>query len=306
MFFRKFFYLQKSDRKAVLVLLCLAVIALVLVFVTGNQFDKTSISSVDSSSSQLLGSSSSRNTNEQYYQVDAKKVELFPFDPNTADSTQLLRLGLAPFQVRSIYRYRAKGGVYRQPEDFARLFGLSKKQYEMLAPYIRISDDYRPASDFYGSSRSSYSNSSDSSRSNHAVYNYSQKLKMGERISVNSADTTQLKKIPGIGIGYAKAIVRYRERLGGFANANQLLEIDGVPSSALDYVKVNSSEIHRLNVNQLNLNQLRKHPYINFYQAREICDYRRLKGPLKSLNDLRLLKDFPPAEIEKLSPYVCF
>ena len=30
------------------------------------------------------------------------KPETFPFDPNTADSTQLLRLGLQPWQVRNI------------------------------------------------------------------------------------------------------------------------------------------------------------------------------------------------------------
>jgi len=62
----------------------------------------------------------------------------------------------------------------------------------------------------------------------------------------------------------------------------------------------------KLNVNQLSLNELRKHPYINFYQARAITDYRRLHGPLRSLNDLRLSKDFPPEEIERLMPYVAY
>ena len=41
------------------------------------------------------------------YAVPEEKVETFPFDPNTADSTTLLRLGLAPWQVRAIYKYRA-------------------------------------------------------------------------------------------------------------------------------------------------------------------------------------------------------
>ena len=58
--------------------------------------------------------------------------------------------------------------------------------------------------------------------------------------------------------------------------------------------------------NKLTLNQLRNHPYLNFYQAKEICDYRRQRGPIKSLNELKLLKDFPPDEIERLKPYICF
>ena len=77
-------------------------------------------------------------------------VEEFPFDPNTADSSQLLRLGLQPWQVRNIYRYRAKGGIYRKKEDFARLYGLTVKDYRRLEPYIRISSDYLPAATLFG------------------------------------------------------------------------------------------------------------------------------------------------------------
>ena len=61
-----------------------------------------------------------------------------------------------------------------------------------------------------------------------------------------------------------------------------------------------------MNVNRLSLEELRRHPYLNFYQARAITDYRRLHGPLKSLNDLRLSKDFPKEAIDRLMPYVSF
>ena len=38
--------------------------------------------------------------------------------------------------------------------------------------------------------------------------------------------------------------------------------------------------------------------------ARTITDYRRLHGSIRSLNDLRLSKDFPPEVIARLEPYV--
>lgn len=57
------------------------------------------------------------------------------------------------WQVRNIYRYRAKGGVYRKKEDFARLYGLTVKDYRRLEPYIRISEDYLPASTLVGNAR---------------------------------------------------------------------------------------------------------------------------------------------------------
>ena len=40
--------------------------------------------------------------------------------------------------------------------------------------------------------------------------------------------------------------------------------------------------------------------------ARAITDYRRLHGPLHSLNDLRLSRDFPQEVITRLEPYVEF
>ena len=79
----------------------------------------------------------------RYYAVPKTAVESFVFDPNEADSTQLLRLGLTPAQVRSIYRHRAKGYVYSTPEDFARTPFMTKGQWNRLKPLIKIGDQYR-------------------------------------------------------------------------------------------------------------------------------------------------------------------
>jgi len=85
-----------------------------------------------------------RESKSRYYAVPKTAVESFPFDPNEADSTQLLRLGLTPAQVRSIYRHRAKGYVYSTPEDFARTPFMTKGQWNRLKPLIKIGDRYKP------------------------------------------------------------------------------------------------------------------------------------------------------------------
>lgn len=221
--------------------------------------------------------------------------ETFPFDPNTADSTQLLRLGLEPWQVRNIYKYRGRGGIYRKKEDFARLYGLTVKDYRRLEPYIRISSDYLPASTLV--------------QEEHVVRDtlrYPVKIGEGEQVVLNTADTTELRKVPGIGTYYAARIVRYGQRLGGYVSVDQLDEIEDFPQEAKKYFTIQDAHPQQLNVNQLTLQQLRKHPYINFYQAKAIVDYRRLHGNLKSLQELRLSKDFPPEAIERLTPYVTF
>ncbi len=230
---------------------------------------------------------------DRYYKVEERRVEFFPFDPNTADSTDFLRLGLQPWQVRNIYKYRARGGIYRKPEDFARLYGLTVGQYNALKPYIRISSDYLPASSML----------KDSARRRDTL-RFPTKLTASERILLNAADTTILKRVPGIGSGYAAAIVRYREQLGGFVSLDQLCEIDGFPATAKQYFVLDKAETRKLNINTLPLSLLRKHPYMGFHRAKAIVDYRNEKGKIGSLIELKLSRDFTPEAIERLLPYI--
>jgi DNA uptake protein ComE-like DNA-binding protein len=133
---------------------------------------------------------------------------------------------------------------------------------------------------------------------------YQPKIRQGEHIVLNTADTTQLKMVPGIGPYFASKIVQYGQRLGGYVSVDQLDEIDNFPLDAKDYLTIDHPSPVRLNINRLSLNELKRHPYINFYMARAITDYRRLHGPIRSLDDLRLLKDFPQEVIDRLRPYV--
>lgn len=300
--FKEFFYVRRSDRMVVIIFLVLGILALVVSLWIGRESDETAIA--EASDSTLMRRSEDRaavlrerrNAPMAYATDGGRQVERFYFDPNTADSTDLLRLGLSPWSVRSIYRYRAKGGVYRRPNDFARVYGLTQKQYRELAPYIRISDDYQPAEALYTPAERL---PRDTSR------HPTPKLRTGEQIEVNASDTTMLKRVPGIGSYFAGQIVRYRERLGGFYDKRQLLEINDFPAEALPYLTV-SAPVRKLRINQLSLNELKRHPYINFYQARDIIEYRRQRGPLKNIRELRLLPDFTDTDLERLSHYLSY
>ena len=293
---REFFYLQKSDRKVVLALLAVIVIALGVIFLTGES------SQPNISNQSDISSQSGITTTSSHPSLSTRKVERFPFDPNTADSTQLRRLGLQTWQIRSIYKFRAAGGIYRKPLDFANLYGLTVKEYRELEPYIRISSDYLPAATLVKKSSTAQKDHYDTS----FVRHYPQKISETSHVVLNTADTTELMTIPGIGPYYARRIVEYGRRLGGYVSVDQLDEIEGFPSESKRFLIVEEATPQQLNVNKLTLNELKRHPYINFYQAKDITDYRRLHGPIKNLQDLRLLKDFPQAAIERLLPYVTY
>ena len=289
---REFFYLQKSDRKVILALLTVIVIALGIILFTGSP-STSSISGTSRDSSHVRNVSNSS--------LPTRQVERFFFDPNTADSAQLRRLGLQTWQIRNIYKYRAAGGIYREKTDFARLYGLTVKEYRELEPYIRISSDYLPAATLVKESASATAKHDTT-----FVHHYPQKIAETAHVVLNTADTTELMTVPGIGPYFARKIVQYGQRLGGYVNVDQLDEIENFPAESKRFLVVEGATPQKLNVNKLTLNELKRHPYINFYQAKDIIDYRRLHGPIKSLQDLRLLKDFPQAAIERLLPYVTY
>jgi len=282
----------RNDRKIAIALLLLAVAFAAFFWKFGDYKANPQQTAADSIFSQKKAHHANRPV--QYYATESQKVERFPFDPNTADSTQLLRLGLQPWQVLNIYKYRAKGGIYRQKEDFARLYGLTVKQYRELEPYIRISNDYLPASTLVGKRQPIERD----------TLRYPVKIQADEHVILNTADTTQLKKVPGIGSYYANEIIRHGQRLGGYVSIDQLDEIEDFPQASKQYFVIADAHPKRMNINRLTLQQLRRHPYVNFYMAKAITDYRRLHGDIKSLNELRLSKDFTDEAIHRLEPYI--
>lgn len=241
---REFFYLQKSDRKVILTLLVIIVVALGVIFLTGGENDTSNALTV----------------------ADTLKSEV----------------------RRDTFR--------------------SKPYYKRDTVYVHTKVVYRDR--YYRTGKSDGIKSLDTvSRMNHAhgtIVSNPHKIREGEHVVLNTADTTALKTIPGIGPYFARKIVQYGERLGGYVNIDQLDEIEDFPLESKQYLVIQDAQPKKLNINQLSLNELKRHPYINYYQARAIEDYRRLHGPLKSLNDLRLSKDFPPEAIERLMPYVAY
>ena len=314
-------YLQRSDRIAVGFVVMLIIFILSGIIWLGREETTTG----GGYESRLLERKKKSTYKEDYIWTKERKKRLFPFDPNTADSTDLQLLGLASYQIRNIYRYRAKGGIFRSPESFARLYGLTRKQYRELKPYITIGDDYLPASTLASVEAWHEQRVAERQKAHDAYEQYKAqdnyrpykkydrdtirypiKIKVGEHINLATADTTQLKKVPGIGSGWAHAIISYGQRLGGYVSVGQLKEIENFPVESLPYFVVSNPKTTKMNLNQLSVSQLRRHPYINFYQARAIFDFRNQRGKLNDLSQLHLLKEFPPEAIERLRPYVCY
>ena len=312
---KTFFYFTRSERRGIL-LLC----TLILLVSGGTQVyrhwqEKASRPSAEERAEQLRmqqeeedflatiqeeeekGRARHRHPEDTGFRPGKPALTTFPFDPNRADSLTLRRLGLPGWMARNIVRYRERGGRFRHPDDFRKIYGLTDEQYAALEPYIRIApqDTARPAPPRLYTAQTERDTLA-------RPYKYP----AGTVIELNRTDTTELKKIPGIGSGIARLITGYRQRLGGFYALEQLREIDLDPEPLRPWLRIDTTAIRRLNLNRVSVDRLRRHPYFNFYQARAIVEWRKKHGPLRNLKVFALYEEFTEADFKRQSHYVCF
>lgn len=171
---------------------------------------------------------------------------------------------------------------------------MKEEQYQTLLPYIRIAEKIR--------SKDTVRLLTIQNVRKDTVFKY----QPGTVISLNQADTTELKKIPGIGSSIARMIVNYRKKLGAFYRIEQLQEIHLKVEKLRPWFSIDPDEIRRINLNKASVERMMHHPYINYYQARVIVEYRKKKGRLKSLKQLSLYEEFTSADLERIEPYICY
>ena len=298
---KDFFYYTKSERRAVYAL-CIGIALLLVAIWMVPDTSKSLLAETPGVDSVALKSFEKEVQSKSYSKREKKRfvadeipMSLTAFDPNMADSIELSRLGLPVYVVRNILKYRQKGGRFKTPESFSRIYGLEPDLFERLKPYIRIAEP-----------KVAEAKKVDTIAVRKVVEKKAFKYPEGTLVDVNGADTTELKKIPGIGSGIAKAIVSYRSRLGGFYALEQLAEIEYMTPTLMKWFKLEEPVVRPLKVNEAGLETLRSHPYLNFYQAKVIIEHRRKKGKLKSLSQLSLYEEFTEKDLERLSAYLKF
>ena len=210
-------------------------------------------------------------------------VSLVRFNPNTADAVTFCRLGFSVI-----------------PYIFRKIYGMTEKQYQTLLPYIHITPEDTETRTVQLYNSPSSNNSAATSRI------APEKYPAGILVDLNRTDTTELKKIPGIGSGIARLIIGYRQRLGGFYDITQLQEIHLDTSQLQSWFSIDTRAIRLINLNHSSIERLRNHPYINFYQAKAFVEYRKKKGDLHSLKPFALYEEFSDTDLERISHYICF
>ncbi|MCB0579452.1 MAG: helix-hairpin-helix domain-containing protein [Phaeodactylibacter sp.] len=220
-------------------------------------------------------------------------LQPFPFDPNTATREELLRLGLPDRLAGNILKYREKGGRFRNPESLKKIYGMDEDTYLALAPFIEIGEPDTAAP----------------KPEEERPQAYEQVPAAPVAIDINQAGEQEWQQLQGIGPGYAGRILRFRDKLGGFAYIDQVAETYGLPDSTFRKIRPLlrlSPVLRKININAADAETLKAHPYLDWRKANAIVNYRAQHGPFRSMEDLKKLKALPPEVVERLAPYVGF
>lgn len=230
-----------------------------------------------------------------FYQPDksaaADRINPFRFDPNTLDAKGWERMGFSKKQSESIMKFREKGGTFRKKEDIKKLFAIDEAIYNKLEPFVIIDDKAVPAF----------------TKSDTATTK-SYRKKEFVVAELNSADSATLVNLRGIGPAFARRIIRYREKLGGYSDLNQLLDVYGIDSARFLQIERNlsldKSLIKKININTASVDQLRAHPYLDYFVAKAIVDKRIQKGAYTHVSQIMEIPLVYEALYLKIKPYL--
>jgi DNA uptake protein ComE-like DNA-binding protein len=128
-------------------------------------------------------------------------------------------------------------------------------------------------------------------------------------LDINVIDSSVLEKLPGIGPYLAGKIIKYRNKLGGFYNKNQILEINGMRNDL--FVKFENkidvlSPIRYININSCKVEELENHPYLKKKLGNILFQYIKQRGKIYNANELSNIPIMKDSTLIKLKPYLRF
>ncbi len=206
---------------------------------------------------------------------------LRPTDPNQLDDYRGYLLGI-PFEaLDSLYAFRARGGVLTRMGDFRDVSGLADSTCRRLSPFLRFPEV---------------------------------KPRVGEHPLVaardlNTVTAEQLMSVRGIGPVLSKRIVAFREALGGFLSASQLLDVYGLDPETARRVAgafplLTVPPVEKLDINEATTGELAEILYLNRHMAEDIVARRSRVGKYQRLEELYQVESLPKDRIERIALYL--
>ncbi|WP_298488957.1 helix-hairpin-helix domain-containing protein [uncultured Maribacter sp.] len=144
-------------------------------------------------------------------EVAYKKSKIHLFNPNFISDYKGYTLGMSVDEINRLHTYRKTNKYVNTALEFQQVTKISDALLKQIEPYFKFPEWKQEKT-----KKSFVSKKSEKS-------NY-----IKEYRDLNTATPTDLIKVYGIGEVLSKRIVKYRKKLGGFSNNNQIYKVYGL------------------------------------------------------------------------------
>ena len=281
-------YVSKRNRRGVVALIAVAVIIVFLprfaqLFNSDVELD---VSTEDVQAFEKAKKNFQNKKRNYYNKYEKKKRFSAPpnkFNPNEYSVEDWMNLGLSEKQVAVLLKF-TKNGI-RSNEDLKRIFVISDELYALIKDSTYYPE--RPKTEF--------------------TPKVVEEKKV-QKLEINTASVEDLENLKGIGPFFAKQIIKYRDRLGGFAYKEQILEVWKMTIETYDklipQIEIDKSKIRKLKINEVTPEELKNHPYLNWSQVNSIVKMRMQRTKFNAIDEIQESKLIDAETFEKLIPYL--
>ena len=202
-----------------------------------------------------------------------------PFEPFAIDTVgvEYLRLiGFSTRQAEALIEYRNRGKGIFSMNELRDCYAVSEEMADSLSHFVILSvrDPYEGL------------------------------------IEINSADSTTLRGVRGIGEKTVVAVMEYRKLLGGFVRKEQISELKCVTSENFmricEQIYCDSCKISKIDINFAPAKDFGCHPYMTRRSLKLILETRESKGGWNSIEEMIDDDIFTEEQARAIAPYLLF
>jgi len=206
---------------------------------------------------------------------------IHPFNPNYLTDYRAYVLGIEKNTIDRLFAFRKSGKFINSAAEFKRITQMEDSLFEAIKPFLKFP--------------------------NFTKYK-KEKVFKNLKKDINEVEEFDFLKVKGIGKVLSSRIVKYRKYIKGFSTLDQLYEVYGLDSLAVDNVKNHFEiqklpELKKIKISEASLYDLSRIPYINREESTEIIKLRTRQKKI-ILEDLFHITGFDSLKISRISLYL--
>ncbi|MFI8603015.1 ComEA family DNA-binding protein [Cellulophaga baltica] len=236
-------------------------------------------------------------------QIDALKksarqkdsLVIYPFNPNYITDYKGYTLGLSVIEIDRLHQFRAADKFINSVQDFQKVTLVSDSLLNKISPYFKFPDWVKKPK----TSNSLLVKDSEGSFKSNVVH-----VK-----DINLATALELKEVNGVGDKLSARIIKFRDRLGGFVDDEQVSEVYGLEPAVVQRITKKFKVlipplINKININTASASEMAQLVYLNYTVSKAIVVYREENKGIHSFEELKNIEGFPSEKINRISLYL--